>query len=294
MGAVQQVDNILSGIGFAQARKDARHTVSVSVGVQVGHGVDGEDNIETAFVGLTCGRFHAKAGGDSGKNDLRYTQTFQVGFELSIGEPAPRPLGDSVIRRLLIQFRNELGIQGSAQSNTRRASKTARILAERFRGEIPGPERLFRSPGSTTGDVDQNHRLLVAAKGIGQGAGVLEDLFDRMHRRIGDDAFLQVDDDESGLRVDDGDGHSALQTTTSVRSRHAIPPRVLRDSDAGVASAGKGIGSNLNSESITLPLVHQSEPYLWIAAVRQNSRAGNLTFVSKDHFFEVDPVRDIP
>src|SRR4029077_9606539 len=153
MGAVQQIDNILGGIGFAQARKDARHTVSVSVGVQVGHGVDGEDNIETAFVGLTGGRFHAKAGGDTGEKNLRYTQTFQARFEPSIGERAPRSFGDSVVRRLLIQFRNKLGPIG---------------------GEIPGPERLFRSPGSTTSDVDQNDRLLVAAEGIGQGGGVLE------------------------------------------------------------------------------------------------------------------------
>ena len=47
-------------------------------------------------------------------------------------------------------------------------------------GQIPGPERLFRSARSTTGDVDQNHRLMVATERVGEGGGVLEDLFDRV------------------------------------------------------------------------------------------------------------------
>ena len=97
MSAIEEVDNILGGIGFTKAWKDARDTVSMSVGVQVGHGVDGENNIETAFVRLTGGRFHAKAGGDTGENDLRDTQTFQARFEPGIGERTPRSFGHGVI-----------------------------------------------------------------------------------------------------------------------------------------------------------------------------------------------------
>jgi len=97
MGAVEQVDNVLGGIGFAQAGKDARDAINMNVGLQVGHGVYGEDNIETAFVSLTCGRFHANAGGDTGENNLRYTQTLQVGFEPRVGERAPRLFSHDVI-----------------------------------------------------------------------------------------------------------------------------------------------------------------------------------------------------
>ena len=61
----------------------------------------------------------------------------------------------------------------------------------------------------------------MAAEGIGEGGGALQDLVDRMRGRVSDDAFLQVDDDESGFGVNGGNGHSGLQTTTSVRSRHA-------------------------------------------------------------------------
>jgi len=54
---------------------------------------------------------------------------------------------------------------------------------------------------------------------LSQSSRALEGLFDRMRRWIGDDTFLQVDDDESGFGVDGGNGHSALQATTSGRLR---------------------------------------------------------------------------
>jgi hypothetical protein len=199
MGAVEQIDNILGGIGFAKARKDARDTINMNVGVQVGHGVDGEDNIETAFVSLPGGRFHANAGGDTRENNLRNIQTFQVDFEPGFGERAPRLFGDRVIGRLPIQFRHQFRPIG------RTISRRARLLC---------------SAWSATGHVYEHDRLTVATKRRRQSGSVLEDWFDRVRGWVSDDAFLQVDDDESGFGVDGGDGHGFRNLQQVAASRN--------------------------------------------------------------------------
>jgi hypothetical protein len=43
----------------------------VSIGVPVGHGVDGEGDVESELVCVAGGRLDADAGGDSGDDDLR-------------------------------------------------------------------------------------------------------------------------------------------------------------------------------------------------------------------------------
>ena len=141
MGAVQQVDNILSGIGFAQARKDARHTVSVSVGVQVGHGVDGESDIEPVLVGVARGRFDPDAGGNPGEHDLRDALFLQVRVEIRVRERAPRLLRDDVIFRLLLQLGDKISSIGG------KTGKVASLLrpARRAAGSWPKPIGFGRS-----------------------------------------------------------------------------------------------------------------------------------------------------
>lgn len=55
---------------FSQARKDVLQGPGMRFGAQVGHGIDGEGDMESELVGLARGGFDSRAGGHSGKDDL--------------------------------------------------------------------------------------------------------------------------------------------------------------------------------------------------------------------------------
>src|SRR5277367_4706786 len=68
----------------------------------------------------------------------------------------------------------------------------------------PCVSRLFRSAGCAAGYVDQHDGQVVAAKGVRQGARVLDDFGGWVCGGQRDDAFLQIDDDQSCLLVKRG------------------------------------------------------------------------------------------
>src|SRR6202035_3419425 len=81
-------------------------------------------------------------------------------------------------------------------------------------GDEVGPSRgtlddadLFRSARRRTGDVDEHDRQPVLAEGVRQRAGALHDLAGWVYGGETDDPFLQIDDDEGGLRVKRGQCH---------------------------------------------------------------------------------------
>ncbi len=47
---VEQIDDLPGRAGFAQPREDAGDAVGVRVGIHIGHGVDGEGDVEPEFV----------------------------------------------------------------------------------------------------------------------------------------------------------------------------------------------------------------------------------------------------
>ncbi len=88
-GAVEELDDLLCGARFSEAREDARDAVEVGVGVHVGHGIDGESDVEAELVCLTRGGFDSNAGGDADDYDLGDTEAFEMLFEAGVGEGAP-------------------------------------------------------------------------------------------------------------------------------------------------------------------------------------------------------------
>jgi hypothetical protein len=60
------------------------------------------------------------------------------------------------------------------------------------------------------GHVDEHDRQLVSAKRVEQDAALLHDFLGRMSGGKREDAVLQIDDDQCGLRIERGDCHDGL------------------------------------------------------------------------------------
>jgi hypothetical protein len=138
------VHELLRGAGLAELRKHSRDAVVMRVGIQVGHGVDRERDIEPEFMGLPRGGLDAGAGGDADHDDLRDVGLPEIFLEVGAGEGAPRPLGDDMIGRLPVEFGKEFGPAWG-----KRAAR-ARPLGAARRSAV---------------DIDENDRQLARAKG---------------------------------------------------------------------------------------------------------------------------------
>ena len=157
------------------------------LGAAVGHGVDGQGDVETGLVGLARGGFDARAGRDADHHHLGHAQRLQPGLEIGGREGAPGPFGDDDVARLLLKLGDEFG-------------------EVRREGAHVGPG-LFRASRRAAGDIDQHHRKVGGPEGAGQGLGPFEHLGDRMRQRRADDALLQVDHQKGGVGVKDAQGH---------------------------------------------------------------------------------------
>ena len=146
----------------------------------------GERDIVAVLIGLTRGRFDARAAGDAEDDDLSDVPRLQIVVEIRIHEGAPGALRNPMIARLRIQLGHEIG------PSRRKIRDAARLLGAARREAV---------------NIDQHDRKALGAESLGQGAGALQDFSDRMHCRQRDDAFLQIDDDERGFRIESGDGH---------------------------------------------------------------------------------------
>jgi hypothetical protein len=85
-----------------------------------------------------------------------------------------------VVFRLLVQRRDKIGPSGGKLGNT--ASP-------------------FRPARWRTSDTNEHDRQAMPTECVSQSAGVLHDLAGWVYGGQSDDAVLQIDDDESGLRV---------------------------------------------------------------------------------------------
>jgi hypothetical protein len=189
VGAVEESDDLLGRAGFAQSREDPRDAVVVGVRVRVGHGVDGEGDVEPLLVRLAGGRLDPDAGGDARDDDLRDAPGLQVLRKARVGERAPLPLRHDVVVRLRVQGGDEISPSG---------------------GRLSTAARLFRPACWRTGDRDEHDRQPVPTEGVSERAGVRHDLVDGVDGGGSEDASLQIDDDEGGRRVKGGDGHGVL------------------------------------------------------------------------------------
>ena len=88
----QEIDDLLRRAGFAEPREDVPDAVVVSLGTHVGHGVDGEGDVESLLIGLSRGRLDAGSRRDARDHHLGDVPRFQLGFEIGAGEGAPGPL----------------------------------------------------------------------------------------------------------------------------------------------------------------------------------------------------------
>ena len=70
------------------------------------------------------------------------------------------------------------------------------------------PARLFRSARRARIHVDEHDRQAVTAERRGEHGGASHHVPHGMDGRQRNDTFLQIDDDERGFRVDDGNGHA--------------------------------------------------------------------------------------
>ena len=114
-----------------------------------------------------------------------------VRVEVRFREGAPGVLGHRVVAWLLFGLRDQIGPA---------------------RRKPAGSARLLRPARCRAADVDQHHRQPMTAERVRQLAGARHDVGDRMHRRIADDALLEIDHDEGGERIDCGEGHTVFFT----------------------------------------------------------------------------------
>ena len=177
---VDEANDLPGHAGFARPREDAGDAVGMGFKAHVSHGVDGEDDVEPELVCESCGLLHCGGGGDAGDNNLRDTELLQVLFEVGVRERSPRPLRHHVVLRLPPQLGHEIG-------PTRR--------------KLPTVASLFRSARRSSGNVYEHDRQGVSAECVGEGARLSYNLGDRVRSGIGDDALLQIDNDERGLRI---------------------------------------------------------------------------------------------
>ncbi len=138
-----ELDNLRRGAGLAQAGKDARDAVVVSVCVHVRHGVYCKSHVEAVLVRMACRRLDSDTGSDSGDHHLGDAQVFEVLLQAGVGKCSPRPFGHRMVGRLLVQLRDQIGPSGR---------------------EVSATPRLFRSAGRSTVNVDQHHRQSVPAE----------------------------------------------------------------------------------------------------------------------------------
>ena len=181
--------------------------VVVRLGAHVGHGVDGERDVEARFIGLARGRLDAGAGGDAGDHHLGDALRLSNGFEIGAGERAPGPLGHHDVAGLLVQFGDEVGPAGRTRSRMRRGCSVR-----------PGapPATLTSTTGrSRSRKASASARARSTTSPIGWTAGKA------------DDALLQVDDDQGGFRVERGQCHGFSSTKfgmgTIGREPHELP-----------------------------------------------------------------------
>lgn len=148
------------------------------VGIQVGHGVNRERDIEAKFMGMPRGRLDAGAGGNA---DLRDVGLPEIFLEVSAGEGGPRPSGDDVVGWLPVELGEEIGPSGRKRAERARPLSATRCCAV---------------------GTDEDDRQLARAKGLGQRDGLVHDAIDRMHGRQTEDGLLQVDHEQGRLRVE--------------------------------------------------------------------------------------------
>jgi hypothetical protein len=153
-GAVEEIDDLLGRAGFAQPWEDPRDAVSVSISVHVGHGVDGEGDVESELVRVAGGRLDAYAGSDAGDNNLRDAQPFQTLFEVRVRERSPRPLRHRVVSRLSVELGDEIGPSG---------------------GKLAAAS-LFRPARGRTIDVNEHDWQVMPTECVRQCASVFDDL----------------------------------------------------------------------------------------------------------------------
>src|ERR1700761_7225733 len=111
MGAcpVKQIDDGLRRAGLAEPWKYVADAVVMRGRPRVGHGVDGERDVEAGLIGLPRRRFNAGAGGDARYHDLRYAAVLELAFERGARKRAPCPFRDHDVAALPAEFRKEVG-----------------------------------------------------------------------------------------------------------------------------------------------------------------------------------------
>jgi hypothetical protein len=70
-------------------------------------------------------------------------------------------------------------------------------------------DRLLGSTSCDSIHIDEHDGEGPATEGFCERTGARHDLGDRVHGREGNDTLLQIDDDEGGLRIKNGNGHEA-------------------------------------------------------------------------------------
>src|ERR1700733_3027925 len=68
--SAEEGEDVLGRAGFAEHGEDVADGVVVRGGVEVGHGVGDQRDVEAVLVGLAGGRFDADAGRDAADDDL--------------------------------------------------------------------------------------------------------------------------------------------------------------------------------------------------------------------------------
>ena len=166
----------------------------MGVGGQVGHRVGGEGDVVAVFVGGAGGRLDADAGRDTGQHDLGDAAAAQVDVEVGAVERAPVPLGDDDVLGMPGQLVDDLvGIGGRRTGPALQLGAAGQAI-----GAVGGEA-----------DPDQDHGKVVLPERIGELRRPVDHVRGRVRLAGKDgDAVLQVDDDEGGLGVDGGDGHS--------------------------------------------------------------------------------------
>jgi hypothetical protein len=188
MCSLEEIDSFLGHTSFSKLREYLRDAVDVSVGARDRHGLNGNGDIESALMRVACGRLDIDASGDAGDHDLSDTELLQMFFQTRVSERSPRPLRHRIVFRLT----------GSARGRDRPIRRAAQLSTA---------ASLFRSTRCSAGDVDEHDRQTVVAKRVSQRDRVLHDLADSVCGGQSEDAFLQVDDTECGLRVKGGYCH---------------------------------------------------------------------------------------
>lgn len=158
----------------------------MSLFASVRHGVDGKGHIEAKCIRQTGGGLDADACSNPGNNDLSHTFALQVSLKTGVRECIPGSLGHPVIFGVQIQF----------------GSQISPIVRAR-----PFAEGLFGPTGRGARDLDQNYWEVMLAASASQRYGVLHHCAHWMYAGMGENALLQIDNDQSGYWVEIAGGH---------------------------------------------------------------------------------------